>query len=106
MDHTHGTFHSLPLLKFSLTHLQDTTNKLSDPDSQGTRFLNLQHQPARNPFLSALYPSTPILDLGFRENQPEILSGADEPGLGDPIVDCARDIAGKVSAQQLGEICD
>jgi hypothetical protein len=106
MDHPHGTFPSLPFLKLPLTHLQDTTHKLSHLDPQGTRLLNLQHQPARDPFLSALHPPTPILDLDLRENQSEVFGGADEPGLGDPIVDCARDIAGKVSAQQLGAVCD
>ncbi len=98
MDHSHGIFPSLPLLKFPLTHPQDTTSKLSHPNPQGPRFLNIQHQPARDPLFRALHPPTPILDLAFRENQSEILNWADEPVVGDPIVDCARDIAGQVPA--------
>jgi hypothetical protein len=73
----------------SLTPLPDTTSKLPNPHPQSPRLLHLQHQSSRDPLLRALHPTTPVLDLAFREDKPEIFGGAHEPGVGDPAVDCA-----------------
>lgn len=74
-------------------HHPDTASKLPYLDSQSTGLLNFQHQPPRNPFLCPLHPTTPILDLYLRENQPTVLGRTDEPGVGDPPVNRARDAA-------------
>jgi hypothetical protein len=81
----------------SLTPLQDTTSKLPHTHPQSPWLLNLQHQSPRDPLLGALHLATSILDLAFREDKPAIFGGAHEPGVGDSIINCARDATGQVS---------
>lgn len=108
VDNSHGKVlprsFSIPLVLIS-SQLSDPAHKLPDIEPQSSGLLNTQHQLTSHPFISSFHPATPILDLGFRENQPAHVRWTSESNLGNSATDRIRDTPRDLSALQLDQIC-